>query len=326
MGSQQIIDEEDRRQCWVCFATDEDDATAPWVRPCNCRGTTKWVHQVCLQRWIDEKQRGNTLTAVRCPQCGAQYVILFPDMGSFVATLDTIYSYYCRTCPLLAAGILLGSLYWSAVSYGAVTIMQVVGYETAMAAMSEAEPLLLLVGLPAIPVGLLIGKMLRWEDVAVRCIHQSVSRVPALSTWLSVPAASRDDAVTSAQDASRVEDAASATRVVCSALLFPSVAALAGRLLYDGVTSRLQRTLLGAVTVIVASGALKIFHKHKRMVRLGMRQVLDYDDSRAVAMRLTEITGNATRTESNTNNMNSSASRDGNSSIVNSAADGADNE
>lgn len=31
------------RYCWVCFATDEDDETAAWVQPCNCRGTTKWV-------------------------------------------------------------------------------------------------------------------------------------------------------------------------------------------------------------------------------------------------------------------------------------------
>ncbi|KYN14908.1 E3 ubiquitin-protein ligase MARCH5 [Trachymyrmex cornetzi] len=35
-----------RRYCWVCFATDEDDATAAWVKPCHCRGTTKWVRCV----------------------------------------------------------------------------------------------------------------------------------------------------------------------------------------------------------------------------------------------------------------------------------------
>jgi hypothetical protein len=39
--------EEDKRYCWVCFASDDDDDTVPWVRPCNCRGTTKWV---CWQR------------------------------------------------------------------------------------------------------------------------------------------------------------------------------------------------------------------------------------------------------------------------------------
>lgn len=69
------------RSCWVCFATDEDDRTAEWVRPCKCRGSTKWVHQACLQRWVDEKQRGNSTARVACPQCNAEYLIVFPKLG-----------------------------------------------------------------------------------------------------------------------------------------------------------------------------------------------------------------------------------------------------
>ncbi|XP_010766453.1 E3 ubiquitin-protein ligase MARCH5-like, partial [Notothenia coriiceps] len=68
------------RSCWVCFATDEDDRTAEWVRPCRCRGSTKWVHQSCLQRWVDEKQRGNSTARVACPQCNAEYLIVFPKL------------------------------------------------------------------------------------------------------------------------------------------------------------------------------------------------------------------------------------------------------
>nr|XP_060498020.1 E3 ubiquitin-protein ligase MARCHF5 [Panthera onca] len=73
---QQMLD----RSCWVCFATDEDDRTAEWVRPCRCRGSTKWVHQACLQRWVDEKQRGNSTARVACPQCNAEYLIVFPKL------------------------------------------------------------------------------------------------------------------------------------------------------------------------------------------------------------------------------------------------------
>ncbi|CAG2059025.1 unnamed protein product, partial [Timema podura] len=139
-------DEDDKRYCWVCFATDEDDETAAWVQPCNCRGTTKWhdsisrllelsvfeevpkcpfpasqlnlvcslfdlaelramlpcllelavfeeapkcpfpasqlnlVHQACIQRWVDEKQKGNTGGKVSCPQCNTEYTIVSPHM------------------------------------------------------------------------------------------------------------------------------------------------------------------------------------------------------------------------------------------------------
>ena len=40
---------EEERQCWVCFASEEDDPVAAWVHPCLCKGTTKWVHQVWPQ-------------------------------------------------------------------------------------------------------------------------------------------------------------------------------------------------------------------------------------------------------------------------------------
>lgn len=38
--------EEDKKQCWVCFSTEEDDANAQWVRPCKCKGTSKWVREI----------------------------------------------------------------------------------------------------------------------------------------------------------------------------------------------------------------------------------------------------------------------------------------
>ena len=42
-------DADEDRQCWVCFASQEDDPVAAWVHPCLCKGTTKWVHQVYIK-------------------------------------------------------------------------------------------------------------------------------------------------------------------------------------------------------------------------------------------------------------------------------------
>lgn len=113
---------EEGRYCWVCFATDEDDTMAEWAQPCKCSGTTKWVHQSCLQRWVDEKQKGNAFKRVNCPQCRTEYIIVFPEMGTFVSILEGIDSLIKRLSPFLAAGVIVGSLYWTAVTYGAVTV------------------------------------------------------------------------------------------------------------------------------------------------------------------------------------------------------------
>jgi len=113
------------RTCWICFATEEDNTLAAWVQPCRCRGTTKWVHQSCLYRWIDEKQKGNALRPVTCQQCQTEYIIVFPRMGAVANALETVDHLVKRLSPFLAAGIFVGSIYWTAVTYGAVTFLQV---------------------------------------------------------------------------------------------------------------------------------------------------------------------------------------------------------
>lgn len=102
----------------MCFATDEDDETAKWVKPCRCRGTTKWVHQACIKRWIDEKQKGNTAAKVACPQCNTEYYILYPRQGLLVIIMDSVDALISKVCPFVAAGIVVGSIYWTAVTYG----------------------------------------------------------------------------------------------------------------------------------------------------------------------------------------------------------------
>lgn len=124
--AREVLNVDTERCCWICFATDEDNRLAAWVQPCQCRGTTKWVHQSCLYRWIDEKtQKGSALRSVSCPQCQTEYIIVFPQMGKLGGALEAMDTLVKRLSPFLAAGFFVGSLYWTAVTYGAVTFLQV---------------------------------------------------------------------------------------------------------------------------------------------------------------------------------------------------------
>ncbi|KAG5317926.1 MARH5 ligase, partial [Acromyrmex heyeri] len=258
-----LTPEEDRRYCWVCFATDEDDATAAWVKPCHCRGTTKWVHQGCIQRWVDEKQKGHAGHAVACPQCNTEYIIVYPNMGEYFTHITHTHTHSSRQidihistelCPFIAAGIVVGSIYWTAVTYGAVTVMQVVGHKDGLTMMEQADPLVLLVGLPTIPIMLVLGKMLRWEDQALNTSIQS-------------------------EDIPPMNDPVSATRVLCGALLLPTIASLCGRIFFESISSNFQRTLLGGAAFITIKGAFKIYHKQQQYKRQCQRRVMDYTES-----------------------------------------------
>ena len=43
------------------------------IVPCNCRGSMKYVHRSCLNRWRLLSKRDSSYT--HCEQCGFQYII-----------------------------------------------------------------------------------------------------------------------------------------------------------------------------------------------------------------------------------------------------------
>ncbi|KAK6627318.1 hypothetical protein RUM44_009795 [Polyplax serrata] len=261
------IREEDKKQCWVCFSTEDDDASAEWVRPCKCKGTSKWVHQLCLQRWVDEKQKGNPIGKVSCPQCNTEYIIVYPKMGPLIVILDSLNTAMYKMCPVVAAGVVVGSIYWVAVTYGAITVMEIMGQESGLELMESADPLMLLVGLPTIPVALILGKLINWEDTALTFLRRNARKVPVLKyilpscTWYT-----NEDNRQNSDSVPPLSDPVSATRVLCSALILPSMAALTGNLFFRS----------GGIAFLTIKGILKIYHKQQQYMRQCRRKILDY--------------------------------------------------
>lgn len=70
-------------------------------------------------------QKGNINRKIACPQCKTEYILVFPSMGIIVTILDAIEEITHKVCPFITGGVLLGSIYWTAITYGAVTVMQV---------------------------------------------------------------------------------------------------------------------------------------------------------------------------------------------------------
>uniref|UniRef100_A0A8D0E376 E3 ubiquitin-protein ligase MARCHF5 n=1 Tax=Salvator merianae TaxID=96440 RepID=A0A8D0E376_SALMN len=266
--------EASERHCWVCFATDSDDQSAEWVCPCRCRGSTKWIHQACLQRWLDEKQKGNSTGSVSCPQCGTEYQIVFPKLGPLVYFLQQVDRVLSKVSPFAAAGIVVGTLYWSAVTYGAVTVMQVVGHKKGLDVMERADPLFLLMGLPTIPVMLVLGKMIRWEDYVLRVWRKYSSKLQALQAL--VPGGGRPVQHLPVAESRYQSDHLSISRTLCGALVFPTIANLVGRVTFRRVNSSLQRTILGGIAFVAIKGALKVYFRQQQYLIQANRHILNF--------------------------------------------------
>jgi len=267
----------DDKHCWVCFGCEQDDPTASWVHPCRCRGTTKWVHQACIQRWVDEKQKGNTNLNVECPQCGTAYVLRFPRPTFIVSILDSGDMLIQRMCPIITGGVCVGSICWTMVTFGAVTLMQTVGHDRSLVIMERADPLLLLVVLPLVPVGLIIGQMIRWEETVLRFLRVTVPKTPVVRSLLPAFAYQPERRGIQAT-LPPMSDPISYSRDFCGALFFPTVATFLGATLYKNVPSQFKRTLLGGLTFAAIKGVLKIYHKQHAYIRQCQKQILDYTE------------------------------------------------
>lgn len=269
---------DNRINCWVCFGSTDDDKDAEWVQPCKCRGTTKWVHQTCLQRWIDEKQKGNSSAPVSCPACNEEYILVFPPFGRLVFVLDVADRIMYKVCPLATAGIVVGSIYWTAVTYGAVTVMQILGHKEGLNTMEQADPLVLLVGLPTIPIMLILGKMVRWEDYLLKIWRRYWNRIPGLGKLLGGSSEDQENLTERPPpDVATFSDPISATRVLCGALLLPTMATMFGRIFFSHIPQNPQRTLLGGITFIAVKGVLKMYLRQQQYVRQCQRKILNYD-------------------------------------------------
>lgn len=267
----------DRRTCWVCFATDEDEPLAKWVRPCKCKGTTKWVHNVCLQRWFDEKQHGNPTIRVFCPQCNTEYTVQYPSFGTILVLIDGSEKIINKICPIAAAGVVMGSLYWSAVTFGAVCVMQVMGHKQGLEIMEKADPLFLLVGLPTIPLGLILGKMIRWEDYILQVWREQSKKWWILKKVFGAEEINHQPTRVPLETNTQM-DFISSTRILCGALMLPTFATACGNYLFGKVENPIKRTILGGVSFIALKGLIQMYYKQQQYMRLARRQIENYQE------------------------------------------------
>lgn len=64
-----------------------------------------------------------------------------------------------------------------------------VGHKEGLDVMERADPLFLLIGLPTIPVMLILGKMIRWEDYVLRLWRKYSSKLQILNSIFPGPSA-----------------------------------------------------------------------------------------------------------------------------------------
>jgi hypothetical protein len=57
------------------------------IRPCNCKGSSKYVHDACLQAWRHADPSYGRRNYWQCPTCGFKYQLARLGVGRFIGSL-----------------------------------------------------------------------------------------------------------------------------------------------------------------------------------------------------------------------------------------------
>ena len=59
------------KECRICFEGEDENNIL--ISPCDCKGTSKYVHLKCLKKWRDESM--NDEARKKCMECKKEYII-----------------------------------------------------------------------------------------------------------------------------------------------------------------------------------------------------------------------------------------------------------
>ena len=104
----------DENECRICFELETEDD--PFIYPCKCKGTSKYVHTSCLNSWRTINRDNDAFK--RCMECRTEYDIIneFPmeNVKLFFCCRNMIQSY----CINYLIGSTLGIFIWIIEAYG----------------------------------------------------------------------------------------------------------------------------------------------------------------------------------------------------------------
>lgn len=152
------------------------------------------------------------------------------------------------------------------------------GYEEGRRLIDEADVLLLVIGLPAIPIGLILAKLIKWEDFILKLWRRSAFSLPRPLSYIidKPPLKPRANCDQLLLDPG-FNEPLGCTRMICGALLLPTVSSIIGKIFFSQIGgSQWRRSLVGGLAFLLIKGALKIYLRKSQYIRYSQRSIKNY--------------------------------------------------
>ena len=163
-------------------------------------------------------------------------------MGPVLVCLETIDRIVMKAAPVGLATAVGMALYWNSFSYGMFTVYTVLGKEDTQALLEKGDPILIVVGVPIVPLGLIILNAVPWEERLLRLYYEVLGPRMRKNRFLRYLAPA-ESTTTKQIFTTEQNSLPSLARTICGSLLFPYLSAGIGKLFFSGVSKNWKRAI-----------------------------------------------------------------------------------
>lgn len=271
--------EELNRFCLICSNMLEFESKAKgiklqWLQPCQCEGAGKYIHETCLTRWVTAHQQEDPYKKVACPNCSTEFLIVNQKLNIFADALEKLELMWLKFTPSYASGIDISMIYIAAFSYGATTVMQIIGYNKAIYLMKSIPSIYLMCSLPLVPV------VVSTTGILQRSLARRFQELPVIQRMFPYGTLSDNYNGDELWIAAGVNSSCFVeTKVLLTYLYVPTIATIFGKTFFKSVpTTPGCRFILGGLSFLALHAISKIYLQKKRNDRCKQRQIGNWNE------------------------------------------------
>lgn len=245
-----------------------------------CKCPKKLAHLSCFNKYIDMKHSGNINTQIKCSQCNLEYEFFYPYNGIILQIFDFIDQFLNVTSTVATVGSLITAAYWSSLSYGLLTMLQIYGSDEGIDMIKNNNIIISATVLPSIPIVLILSRFIKWEKTIEKffpsCFQYKTSFYYKKSQY---EINNRFDD----NDENELENSKilKKIRLVIGGLALPSLAVLFDKIIFNYLvgsnkSSSLIRTTMVGLTFVGVKGIAKMIYRQKKSWEEENKSIQDY--------------------------------------------------
>lgn len=267
----------DLKECWICLS---DDTEEIFIRPCKCKGSTKYVHRRCFLDFLESKGTGT----IKCSFCKMKYKIR-SKYNHIIACYDFLKkaNFYASNVIFMASLMIL--VYLIIFAYGITLFYIFLGgdafkdyvynYSNNCFEVQITNSVRIAIGIPFIPICLLLSNhgqfsysfhiipcAIMLDQLSIRQIFYSILPILFIVYNKIIRFAKRRLGYHHRNNGGiMVNEHQFEIKIITNSLLFPFMGVLLGNLLFHQTKmTQCDKSLYGNVIFILSKDILAIYY------------------------------------------------------------------